>query len=327
MKIKLNTIMKSIKLGICFVAVLIFGVSYSSNAQERGERRELPAGFTMPRMPQEGVCPLPILPALPDRNDTDFYSEKDVPHGKLELVNYTNYAGEEKRMHIYLPPGYDNNSTEKYPVLYLNHGGGGDYTNWSNANEGGGYANIILDNLIAEEKAKSMIVVMPTTRGIANANSSPIGTDDACSQEYVKDIVPYVDSHYNTIASREGRALAGLSMGGFVVLHTGLQHLDTFSELYVYSSGHTSAESLEKFKSDFAPLFEDPQATNDLFRVPIYFAAGETDIAYNNCMRLMAVFNQNTIRNFWVLSSGGHDWNNWRRYLCQTAQIMFLNLD
>lgn len=319
MTLKINTI-KFITIIIGFV--IIFSTQ-SIQGQEQNPQQQPPRGFTMPGMPQEGVCPLPILPALPERDDTDFYSEKNVPHGKIEQVNYTNFAGQEKRMHIYLPPGYSATTSQKYPVLYLNHGGGGDDTDWTKLDQSGGYANLILDNLIAEGKAKPMIIVMPNTSGIANANSSPLGTDDSCSQEYIEDIVPYIDSHYNTIASREGRALAGLSMGGFVVLHTGLQHLETFSQLYVYSSGHTSAEGLEKFKEDFAPLFEDPQATNNLFRVPIYFAAGETDIAYNNCMRLMAVFNQNTIRNFWTLSTGGHDWNNWRRYLYQTAQIMF----
>jgi enterochelin esterase-like enzyme len=131
-----------------------------------------------------------------------------------------------------------------------------------------------------------------------------------------------VDSHYRTKASRENRALAGLSMGGFVVLHTGLPHLDTFSELYVYSSGHISAESLKQFDDNFGPMLKDPH-TNDLFRVPFYMAAGETDIALNNGQKDLALLNQYGVRNFWVLSTGGHEWPNWRRYLYQTAQIMF----
>ncbi|MCX6626458.1 MAG: hypothetical protein NTW28_02335, partial [Candidatus Solibacter sp.] len=112
------------------------------------------------------------------------------------------------------------------------------------------------------------------------------------------------------------------SMGGFVVMHTGLPHLDTFSELYVYSSGHTSEAGLKQFEENFSALLKDPN-TNDLFRVPYYMAAGETDIALRNGQKVLALFNQNGIRNFWVLSSGGHEWANWRRYLYQTAQIMF----
>jgi len=266
---------------------------------------------------------MPILPALPSSKETSFYAQKNVPHGMVEQVNYMNYEGQEKRMHVYLPPNYEANKDQRYPVLYLNHGGGDDDSGWTKQDSmNGGYANLILDNLIAEGKAKSMIVVMPNTRGIATGEPSPIGTDDKCTQEYLKDIIPYVDSHYRTIANRENRAMAGLSMGGFVVLHTGLPHLDTFSELYVYSSGHSSPEALAKFKEYYGPLLKDPN-TNDLFRVPFYMAAGESDIALYNGMKVLAFFNENGIRNFWVLSDGTHNWPIWRRYLYQTAQIMF----
>ena len=271
--------------------------------------------------PKAGVCPLPILPALPTLTDAAFFAKVDVPHGKVEQATYKNYAGVDKRMHIYLPPDYAGNA--RYPVLYLNHGGGGDDSNWSSDDpKRGGNAQFILDNLLAAGKAKPMIVVMPNTHGCASATPSAPGKDDACTQEYLKDIIPYVDSHYRTKASRENRALAGLSMGGFVVLHTGLPHLDTFSELYVYSSGHINPQDLKQFDENFAGLLKDPK-TNDLFRVPFYMAAGETDIALNNGQRDLALFNQYGVRNFWVLSTGGHEWANWRRYLYQTAQIMF----
>jgi enterochelin esterase-like enzyme len=273
--------------------------------------------------PKAGVCPLPILPALPAYADTAFYANTGVPHGKVEQASYKNYTGAEKRLHVYVPPGYDAKANVRYPVLYLNHGGGGNDSNWSSENQkGGGSAQFILDNLLAAGKAKPMIIVMPNTSACASATPSAPGKDDACTQEYLKDIIPYVDAHYRTTASREYRALAGLSMGGFVVLHTGLPHLDTFSELYVYSSGHINAQDLKQFDENFTPLLNDPQ-TNDLFRVPFYMAAGETDIALNNGQKVLALLNQYGIRNFWVLSTGGHEWPNWRRYLYQTAQIMF----
>lgn len=273
--------------------------------------------------PKAGVCPLPILPALPAYADQAFFAKADVPHGKVAQASYKNYAGVEKRMHIYLPPDYDSSAATRYPVLYLNHGGGGDDSNWTSENvKGGGSAQFILDNLIAAGKTKPMIIAMPNTSACASYIPSAPGKDDACTQEYLKDIIPFVDSHYRTKAGRENRALAGLSMGGFVVLHTGLPHLDTFSELYVYSSGHINPEDAKQFGENFAPLFKDPK-TNDLFRVPFYMAAGETDIALNNGQRDLALLNQYGIRNFWVLSTGGHEWANWRRYLYQTAQIMF----
>ncbi len=277
----------------------------------------------MTAMPRPGVCPLPILPALPALDDGAFFAKANVPHGKVEQASYKNYAGEDKRMHVYLPPDYERNAGARYPVLYLNHGGGDDDSKWSSEDaRNGGNAGNILDNLIAAGKAKGMIVVMPNTRGCATAEPSPPGSDDKCSQEFVKDIIPYIDGHYRTKASREYRALAGLSMGGFVVMHTGFPHLDTFSELYIYSSGHIADSALKKFDEYYGPSMKEA-AFNDRFRVPLYMAAGETDIALRNGQKDLALFNQYGVRNFWVLSTGGHEWANWRRYLYQTAQIMF----
>ena len=293
-------------------------------APSPGQAPPPPAGQRPVRpVPKPGVCPLPTLAALPGLTETAFFARTDVPHGVIEQVNYRNYAGADKRMHIYLPPDYARNQDARYPVLYLNHGGGDDDAKWSSEDpRSGGNAGNILDNLIAAGRAKPMIIVMPNTRGCATAEASAIGSDDKCSQEYVKDIIPYVDAHYRTRPNRESRALAGLSMGGFVVLHTGLPHLDTFSELYIYSSGHIGDGALKRFDSYYADMLKDP-ATNDLFRVPLYMAAGETDIALKNGQKDLALFNQYGLRNFWVLSTGGHEWANWRRYLHQTAQIMF----
>lgn len=263
------------------------------------------------------VHPIAILPALPEPSDTAFYAEKDVPHGTVEVVRYKTSAGTEKQMHVYLPPGYDRDGAQRYPVLYLNHGGGENDSHWTAS----GHAHHILDNLIAAGKSRPMIIVMPNTGRVVSGTPPKPGTDDACTQEYLKDILPYVDSHYRTRPERESRAVAGLSMGGFVVLNTGLTHLETFGELYVYSSGYWPA-MLEQFKTNIEPLLSDPKI-NDRFRQPIYFGVGETDIAYLNSMKTLAVFAEHGVRNFSVLSSHGHEWLNWRRYLWQTAQIMF----
>lgn len=300
---------------ILIIAALVIGGIQPALAGDPGRG-------AMPPMPKPGPCPLPILAALPDREDTSFYAVKDVPHGKVEPATYRNPAGQEKRMHIYLPPGYEQHTSTAYPVLYLNHGGGDDDSKWTSTDaRNGGHAQFILDNLIAEGKARPMLVVMPNTRGIASPNPPVPGADDACTQEYLQAIIPYVESHYRAKPGRENRALAGLSMGGFVVMNTGLAHLETFGELYVYSSGYFDAQRAA-FAENFRELWDSPE-TNQRFRVPFYMAAGETDIALANSQKTLAVLNQHAIRNFWVLSSGGHDWNNWRRYLHQTAQIMF----
>jgi len=261
--------------------------------------------------------PIAILPALPEPGDTSFYAEKDVPHGTVEVVHYKNSAGTEKPLHVYLPPGYATDSARRYPVLYLNHGGGENDTHWTAS----GHADRILDNLIAAGKARPMIIVMPHTGGVVSGTPPKLGADDACTQEYLRDLLPFVDSHYRTRPNRESRAVAGLSMGGFVTLNTGLTHLDTFGELYVFSSGYWP-DQLVAFKANIEPLLSDPKI-NERFHMPIYFGVGETDIAYLNSMKTLAVFADHGIRNFSVVSSHGHEWLNWRRYLWQTAQIMF----
>ena len=273
-------------------------------------------------VPEPGPCPLPILSALPTRTDTAFYAETDVPHGRLETVTYTNPAGQEKRMRVYLPPDYDDHPEATYPVLYLNHGGGDDETNWSLVEgRSAGHAHHILNNLIAAGKARPMIVAMPSTQGIASGTPTGPDSDDACSREYLESIIPCVEENFRARPGRENRALAGLSMGGFVVMNTGLAHLDTFSELYVYSSGYFP-DQIAPFEERFATVLNDPE-TNQQLRVPLYMAVGETDIALRNAQNTMAIFNAHGIRNFWTLSDGGHEWANWRRYLHQSAQIMF----
>ncbi len=298
------------------------GKASAAPANGLAAQSEMPARLRINRAPATPRNPVPILPALPAPNDTSFYASNNVPHGRVEIVHYQTSAGVEKQMHVYLPPDYDANADKHYPVLYLNHGGGENDSHWTAASpRSGGFANLILDNLIAAGKARTMIVAMPNTSGVVSGTPPKPGADDACTQEYLKDIIPYIDSHYRTRANRENRAVAGLSMGGFVTLNTGLSHLETFGELYVFSSGYWQ-DQLPAFQENIKSLLSQTNI-NDKFRMPIYFAAGETDIALFNSQRTLAVFNNYGVRNFWVLSSNGHEWLNWRRYLYQTAQIMF----
>ena len=269
--------------------------------------------------PKMGLTPLPTLAALPTLTEQSFYAHTAVPHGTLEQVRYTNFAGKEKRLHVYLPPGYATTKDTRFPVLYLNHGGGEDDARWSSPT--GGCAPDILDNLIAAGKARPMIIVMPNTSGIASFVPPEPGKDDTCAQEYLKDIIPLIDSRYRTQADREGRALAGLSMGGFVVTNTGLTHLETFSELYIFSSGYIG-ENQKLAEERFNAILTDPKL-NEKLRVPLYMGQGETDIALHNGQHFMSLLFKNHVRSFWTLSTGGHEWGNWRRYLWQTAQLMF----
>lgn len=263
--------------------------------------------------------PVPNLPALPESDDTSFYEERDIPHGSVSIVHYPLNDGSEKQMHLYLPPGYKE-STDRFPVLYLNHGGGENDSHWTQS----GRTHFILDNLVAEGKARAMIVVMPNTSGVVSGTPPSPGVDDPCTREYLEYIIPFVDANYRTLPGRENRAVAGLSMGGFVPLNTGLSHLDTFGELYVFSSGYWP-EMIPLFEENFRTILDDPDI-NQKFFVPIYFGVGETDIAMVNSMKTEAIFSSRGIRHYSVLSSHGHEWLNWRRYLHQTAQIMFPHL-
>lgn len=303
-------------MGLFLAACFGFGAAVSAQ-EPKPPAPAVPAEKGPWRPPPAPKNPVPILPALPAAEDTAFYADREVPHGRVEIVKYTTAAGLEKRMHVYLPPGYEADPAKRYPVLYLNHGGGENDSHWTAK----GFAGLILDNLIADGKARPMIVAMPNTGGVVSGKPPRPGEDDACTQEYLKDIVPCMDSHYRTRTNRESRAVAGLSMGGFVVLNTGLTHLETFGEFYVFSSGYWQ-DQLPAFEERIKPLLSQ-ENINAKFRIPIYFAAGETDIALFNSMRTLAVFNNHGIRNFQVLSSHGHEWLNWRRYLHQSAQIMF----
>jgi len=298
--------------------LLLLPLAFTAQAEETAAPRKLPS-------PEDGglytapapARPISLLPALPAPEDEQFYAERNVPHGTVEVVKYRTTAGGEKQMHLYLPPDYATATDRRYPVLYLVHGGGENDSHWTKS----GFTHRILDNLIADGKARPMIVVMPNASDLFTGTPPKLGEDDACSREFIQDILPFVDSHYRTRPNRESRAIAGLSMGGFVVLNTGLTHLETFGELYVFSSGYWPRE-LEVFKANIEPLLADPKI-NERFVQPIYFGVGETDIAYLNSMRTLAVFADHGVRNFSVLSSHGHEWLNWRRYLWQTAQIMF----
>jgi enterochelin esterase-like enzyme len=319
----------SLLIPVAALILLFAGPGFLLWAQAQATPGSRPTGATPPGgpgsragnatrwAPAAPLHPVPILPALPPPEDKSFYASNNVPHGRVEIVNYPIAGGAQKRMHVYLPPAYEADPGRRYPVLYLNHGGGENDSHWTEK----GATHHILDNLIAAGKARPMIVVMPNTGRLVSGKPPKLGEDDACTQEYLQHVLPFVDGHYRTRTNRESRAVAGLSMGGFVTLNTGLSHLETFGELYVFSSGYWQ-DQLPAFTENIRPLLGQTNI-NERFRMPIYFGVGETDIAYFNSMRTMAVFNDHGVRTFSVLSSHGHEWLNWRRYLWQTAQIMF----
>ena len=194
---------------------------------------------------------------IPEKG-VDFYSAKDVPHGEVRSAGYRSKVTEQTR-HImaYTPPGYDTDKEKRYPVLYLQHGGGEDETGWVKQ----GHVNFILDNLIADGKAKPMIVVMEkgyATRAGATPEPPGPGRGDGGAFEdvVIKDLIPMIDAAYRTRADREHRAIAGLSMGAGQAMRIGLTHLDTFSAVGAFSGAGRNTD----LKTAFGGVFADAEA-------------------------------------------------------------------
>ena len=246
----------------------------------------------------------------------EFQALRDVPHGTVTAHWYMSKATSTvRRIHVYTPPGYNPAARTKYPVLYLLHGSGDSDREWS----AWGRANWILDNLLAEGKAKPMIVVMPDGHPVT-------GTDPAvrakASQVFMDDLIgsvmPLAESAYKIDARRQSRALAGLSMGGGQTLYVGLRNLDKFSHLGVFSMGVRGAG----FEKEHAAVFADPAKTNKQLKV-FQVMCGTTDFLYKSALALHQTLDKAGIKHTWIESSGGHIWPNWRRYLRDFAPLLF----
>ena len=196
-------------------------------------------------------------------HDQDFYALKDVPHGRVDQVIFPSSNTAAHRAFVYTPPGYEANPTQRYPVLYLQHGWGEDETAWFNQ----GRANLIMDNLIAEGKTKPFIIV--TTYGLTNEGPGPggrggrggrggfgggganpfAGASTSFEKVLINDLIPYIDAHFRTIADQPHRAMAGLSMGGMETHTITMAHLDTFSYIGLFSGGSISTNEITDMNS------------------------------------------------------------------------------
>lgn len=235
----------------------------------------------------------------------------EVPHGQVARLRYqSKVTGSWKNMYVYTPAEYET-SGKSYPVLYLQHGGGEDERGWSNQ----GLTDIILDNLIAEGKAKPMIVVMMD------------GNGQDFTSELLTDGIPFVESRYRTVKTADGRALAGLSMGGIQTLNASIMHPELFSYVGVFSSGWF--KNPQPFMSNssgemyYAKLKERPEYYNKQFREFFLTMGGPEDIAYENCKAMRERFDQMGIKHSYYETPGGHTWPVWRESLYFFAQKLF----
>lgn len=239
---------------------------------------------------------------------------KDTPHGAIASIEYYSKAtGSMRRMHVYTPPGYESGCT-KYPVLYLLHGAGDSDDSWPTV----GRAGAILDNLIAAGKAVPMIVVMPAGHVSRSFKMNGIMGHDAFNDDLTDNVVPYIDTRYRSIADREHRAVAGLSMGGWQTLTVSLTRPDLFSYVGIFSSGWFKDSIGSEEQSTLAKY----KASGLRFKY-FWMGAGKQDIAMTNAHATEAILREYGIRPVFHESEGFHAWNNWRDYLEIFAPQLF----
>lgn len=249
-----------------------------------------------------------------------YYALRDVPHGEIRIRQYFSKAVNAWReMYIYTPPGYDA-STEKYPVLYLLHGGGEDQRGWAAQ----GKTGLILDNLIAEGKAKPMLIAMldgniGMAGGVAGFNENALKMFE---NELKAGAIPFIESNFRAETSPQNRALAGLSMGGLQTLYAGVKNNDMFSYLGVFSSGWfgnnaaLSASHYEYAKTNAATI-------NSNLRQFWISMGGEEDIAYKNCKIMLSKYDELGVKYKYSEYPGGHTWPVWRHDLFEFSQLLF----
>lgn len=250
-----------------------------------------------------------------------YYAMKDVPHGEIRIQSFfSKVTNSWRRVFIYTPPGYDKNQNEKYPVLYILHGGGEDESGWSMQ----GKTNFILDNLIAEGKAKPMIIVMPDAN-IGPAGFGSFGTRNLqmFDKELKESVIPFTESNFRVKKDAANRALAGLSMGGIYTLHTGVQNSDMFSSLGVFSSGWILPSLQEVADSEYKFMNDNKEKINSNIKNFWISMGGKEDIAYKNCQVMMKKLDELGIRYSYSEYPGGHTWPVWRNNLYNFAQMLF----
>jgi|JI10StandDraft_1071094.scaffolds.fasta_scaffold01746_17 enterochelin esterase-like enzyme len=256
---------------------------------------------------------------IPSKNSA-FYALRDVPHGEVSIRRYySTVFNAWRRFYIYKPAGYDANINEKYPVLYLLHGGGEDERGWATQ----GKTDLILDNLIAEGKAKPMLIVM-TDGNVGGGGIAGFGerTLQMFENELKQVVIPFVERNYRAKTDAKDRALAGLSMGGLQTLYAGIRNHQMFSYLGVFSSGWF-ANNTTLSDPQYAFMKENTTAINSNIKQLWVSMGGKEDIAHNNCQVMLKKFDEMNIKYTYSEYPGGHTWPVWRHDLYSFAPLLF----
>ncbi|HTQ58523.1 MAG TPA: alpha/beta hydrolase-fold protein [Bryobacteraceae bacterium] len=256
----------------------------------------------------------------------DFMETAQVPHGAVASITYYSTAlARFRRMHIYTPPGYQLGGG-KYPVFYLLHGAFDCDDSWTSV----GRAGFILDNLIAAKKAEPMVVVMPAGHTSKTFPAPGAAQRDEFGEDFVNDIMPYVEKNYRVLTDRNHMAIAGLSMGGGQTLNIGMSHLDRFAYIGVFSSGVFSMGPRRAGGGPPGPSPEWEQQhpmLDDAALKPglklFWFSTGKEDRLMPITTATVEMFKKHGFHPEFHESPGGHTWINWRNYLNEFAPQLF----
>ena len=277
---------------------------------------------------------------IPEPGST-YYSAQDVPHGQVrEIWYYSKVTGTWRHALVYTPSNYDTQANVRYPVLYLQHGAGEDETGWTKQ----GHANFILDNLIAAGSSKPMILVMAygyarrAGQPAPDLTGKPFGSPEmrramqemmaAFEDDLTQVLVPYIDAHFRTIADRDHRAMAGLSMGGMQTFQVTFDHLDMFSSIGGFSgAAGTLVFGNEKFdvKTAFNGAMADPAAfAKRVHLLWVGVGTAEPERMRAGLVGLHTSLEEARIQHVFYESPGtDHEWQTWRRDLKDFAPRLF----
>ncbi|HLN22232.1 MAG TPA: alpha/beta hydrolase-fold protein [Bacteroidales bacterium] len=262
---------------------------------------------------------------IPEKG-ADFYLTKDVPHGEIRSMEYfSKTTGSWRSINIYTPPGY-NTGKDQYPVLYIQHGGGEDERGWAVQ----GKTNNILDNLIADGKAKPMLVVIPDGN-VSRPGMAAGGYNDEAMNLYKEElfgnVIPFIEKNYRVKTGPENRAIAGLSMGGGQAFYTGLRNTDMFANVGIFSTGLFGGIS-QNTGTTFDPesvipgILTNSASFNKKLRV-FYISVGEQDPRIEATKKLVQTFNEKGLKVQFASFPGAHEWQVWRKSLNDFAQKIF----
>ena len=248
----------------------------------------------------------------------DFYLPKEVPHGEVHYHWYhSTITGTYRKCLVYTPPGYEKNQSERYPVLYLQHGAGESELAWTMQ----GKVNFIIDNLLADGKVKPMIIVMDNgyaAKAGAENPERPYGRSNAFESLVINELIPMTDSCFRTLPDADHRAIAGLSMGAGQAMAIGLAHPEKFHSVGAFSGGGRRFDP----ETSYNGVFKDPNAFNKTYKV-LFLGCGYLDPGFKSVKALHESLDHQGIKNTWYEGPGSHEWQVWRHHIYAFSQLLF----